>query len=111
MPTVHADTERLANKEFGPFFRELKELGLLSDANVAAADTVALLKSTLATNLAAATLHADTKNTMANYGRVVDLAKETGYISDAILNPLTTVDQVIALFGNTNTSNRSNFLP
>lgn len=110
MPTVHAAVLQFAASDLGPFWREIKELGLLSDANVAAANTVELLRSTLATNIGAATVHAAVKQVATNYSRVVDASRDNGIISDAIMNPLTTVDAFIALFGNTNTANKGTFL-
>jgi len=110
MPLVHADIEPV-NRTFGEVMREMKELGVLSDANVVAADTVALLRSTLNTNLSAATQHGEYKPIIAGVLRCVDIAKETGVISDALLAPLTTVAGLIALSPSTNSSNRNMFLP
>jgi hypothetical protein len=108
MPLVHTDTE-FVNIEVGAAIRFCKEIGAISDANVAAANTVALLRSTLDTNLSAATLHGELTVPKTTILRAIDVGKETGAFTDALLNPLTTVDGLIALTGNTNADHRSVF--
>lgn len=108
MPTVHADTEQI-NFELGAVIRYCSEIGALTDAEVAAANTVALLRSTLDTNLTKGTQWGEIAPAEATILKAIDVAKETGVFTDALLNPLTTVAGLIALTGNTNSNHRSVF--
>lgn len=106
----HADQIPLSTT-CGATFREMKELGVLTNTNVAASDTIVLLKTNITTAVNALTNHGEIKPMLNGFLNAVDAAAAIGDITDALLNPLTTVDQLIALTANTNTSNLSTFLP
>jgi len=107
----HADQIRLSEK-CGAAFREMKELGILTNTNVAASDTIALLNANITTAVNAATSHNEIKPMLPGFLRAVETAAAIGDISDALLAPLTTVDQLIALTADSgipNSQARSNF--
>lgn len=109
----HADQINLS-KLAGAAFREMKELGVLTDTNVGSANTVDLLKSNITTAVQAATNHGEIEPMLPGFLRAVDTAYAIGDISDAILAPLTTVDGLIATTADalvTGSVARSNFLP
>ena len=111
----HADQNNLSKKA-GAAFRQMKELGVLTNTVVAASDTVALLSSNIQAQVVALTNHGEIEPMLPGFLRAVETAAAIGDISDSILNPLTTVDQLIACTADSLESapanqNRSNFLP
>jgi hypothetical protein len=70
--------------------------GLLTDANVAAADTVAGLR-TAVTNAVASAVNASEMNRQRTL-RAITTGVDAGILTDAAILPLTTVAGLIALF-------------
>lgn len=80
----------------GAQFRIAKNAGLLTDANVAAANTVAGLTSAVnAATLAAGHPEGVRTRTV----KAISVGASLGVLTDALINPLTTVDGLIALTG------------
>ncbi len=93
MPILHADQLRLS-RMIGFGLREAGEVGLLTDASVAAADTVAGVRAAID---AAGPVHAEYEPYRARSKRVVDLGAYSAELTDALILPLTTVAGLVNL--------------
>lgn len=93
-PILHADQIGIDNI-VSENLNLAKNLGLLTDANVAASTTFVVLRAFLATN--AATLHADQAGYLGPIQRAFDLGFDEGVLTDANISGKTTVAQLVAL--------------
>jgi hypothetical protein len=91
---LHSDQEML-NRSVGENIRLAGELGMLTDANVIAATSVADLKSNIQTN--ALTKHADQQGYVFGLLRALDLGKDDGTLTDAAVQAATGVSNLASL--------------
>lgn len=90
--SLHADQIRLSELAGGNL-RQGVGISCITDTNVAAADTVAGLKS----QVAAVNVHADTKRLQDNIARAIDFLSYSSELTDALILGLTTSAGLIAL--------------
>jgi hypothetical protein len=93
MPVLHADQLPLSRK-IGFNLREAGEVGLLTDASVAAANTVAGTRAAIRT---AAPVHAEYEPYRERIVRAVDYGEASQELTDALIGPLTTVAGIVNL--------------
>lgn len=89
---LHSDQIRLSQL-VGGNLRQGVGISVITDAIVAAGDTVALLRA----GIAAVQVHADTKRLQETIQRAIDFGTYSSEITDALLAPLTTTDGLINL--------------
>lgn len=91
---LHSDQEML-NRSVGENIRLAGQVGLLTDANVIAATSVADLKSNIDTNVAGK--HSDQAGYAFGLKRALDLGKDDGTLTDAAVQAATGVDNLASL--------------
>lgn len=91
---LHSDQIEL-NKTVGENIRLAGELGLLTDANVTGATSVADLKNSIDTN--SATKHADMQGYAFGLKRALDIGKDDGTLTDAAVQAATGVTNLASL--------------
>lgn len=101
MPVLHAD-ETAFSFRIGGTLRRSGDFGLLTDATVAAANTVTGLISAVD----AAVVHADVKPATVGVDRSILYGSYSQELTDALIGPLTTVVGLVALTAAGNSSNR-----
>jgi len=96
MPTIRPDFIGI-NAQGVSAARISGNLGLLSDSEVAAANTVAGIISTINSKLTAANIHYEAKQFIDRIVRAIQSWADIGVITDALINPLTTVAGLVGL--------------
>jgi hypothetical protein len=99
MPFLHTDQIPLS-REIGGNLRAAGEEGYLTDANVTAANTVAGVEALIAGG------HADQKPNQHRILRAIDLGEASQELTDALINPLTTLEGLVDLTAAANTVDR-----
>jgi hypothetical protein len=105
MPVLHADQIPLS-REIGFNCREAGEVVLLTDATVAAANTVAGLRAAIN----AAVVHAEYEPYRSRIIQAINRGEDSQEITDALVAPLTTVAGLVALLQVGSFPNRSLYL-
>lgn len=100
---LHADEINLS-REVGANLRAAAEEGYLTNAGVAAANTVAGVEALITGG------HADQKPNQHRFLRAIDAGEALGELTDAAINPLTTVEGLVDLTQAANTSDRNQFI-
>ncbi len=92
---LSANEQPEANR-VGSMLKLLKQLGVFTDSNVAAADN----KAGLIAVVNAATLPIGSSPQLKTQGvKAINVGYDLGILTDALVNPLTTVDGLVALTG------------
>lgn len=95
----HTDAIPLS-REIGANMRAAADEGYLTDAGVAAANTVAGLKALITGG------HADQKPNQHRFLRAIELGEQAAIFTDALIAPLTTVEGLVDLTEAANTVDR-----
>lgn len=96
MPTVRVEHVGL-NAQGVAAARQAGNYGLLTDAQVAAADTVAGVIAAIRAGATLANVHYEAKQAIDRIARAIQTWADIGVITDALINPLTTVAGLVAL--------------
>ena len=96
MPTIRPDFIGL-NAQGVSAAREAGNLSLITDSEVAAANTVAGVIAAINAKLSSGTVSGEAKQFIDRIVRAIQTWADIGVITDALINPLTTVAGLVAL--------------
>lgn len=96
MPTIRVEFQPL-NAQGVSAARMAGNLALLTDANVAAADTVAGVIAAVNAKLSTVNIALESKQQIDRIVRAIQTWADIGVITDALINPLTTVAGLVGL--------------
>lgn len=96
MPTIRPDFIGL-NAQGVSAARMAGNLGLLTDSEVAAANTVAGVIAAVNAKLSSSTIAGEIKQNIDRIARAIQTWADIGVITDALINPLTTVAGLVGL--------------